>query len=91
MISEKKLNKIVKALGETAKELETLGEVALKEKIAHAASSIKQAEEELEANPSYQEIKENLKALTEGMKEVRKRQSAIIHYCLHILEGAGRE
>lgn len=87
MINDKKLEKIVKALGpDTVQELNALYQDKLPGVIVAAESSIKQATEELEANPKYQEIKESLKALSQGLREVKKRQNAIIQYALHRLE-----
>lgn len=86
MISSNKLLKIEKSLGkETISELGTLSEVDLKNKVVQAASAIKEAQEELEANPAYQELKENLKALSSGLREVKARQNSVIAYSLHLL------
>lgn len=87
MLSDKKLMKIVKILGEDrVEQIAVLEENALRLHITNNAGAIKQAVEELEANPKYQEIKENLKALSEGMKEVKKHSNAVIQYALHLLE-----
>lgn len=92
MISSKKLEKIEKALGrEFLSDLSALSEVALKNRIAESAGSIKHAQEELEANLKYQELKEGVKAISEGLKEVRKRQNNVITYCLNLLEERGAE
>lgn len=90
MISDKKLAKIEKALGkETVDSLGAGQPDELKITIVKAEQAMKEAKEELEANTKYQEIKEGLKALSEGMKEVNKRQRAVIEYCLHLLEEKG--
>lgn len=90
MMSDKKLEKLQKALGkETVEELQALSIPDLKQRVVDANSAMKQVEEELEANPKYQELKENLKALREGKKEVNKRQRAIIKYSLHELDVRG--
>jgi hypothetical protein len=87
MISPKKLEQIEKLLGkEFALELQGLAPEAIKEKVVQAEQAMKEASEELEANPKYQELKESLKALSEGKKEVNKRQKAIIAYALHLLD-----
>ena len=81
-----KLEKALKAVGEdTAKELEAMSPEQLKERIVNAESAMKQVADELEANPKYQEIKENKKALELGKKEVNARQKAIIALALHHL------
>lgn len=85
-MNDKKLEKIEKILGrDTVEEMNSLDHVAVKEKIVSANSAIKQAIDELEANPEYQHIKEQLKAVSEGMKEVKKRQNAVIQYGLYLL------
>lgn len=90
MLSEKKLKKIDKELGETIKELDALNLDALDQRIVGANQSIKQVTDELEANPKFQELKQNLKDISEGLKEVKKRQNAIIQYSLHRIEEKGK-
>lgn len=88
MMSDKKLEKIEKLLGEDKIGfLNNASNEDLKASITNAAQSIKATQEELEANPVYQDLKENLKAASEGLREVKKRQNAIIQYSLHVLEG----
>lgn len=90
MISDKKLQKIEKILGEDSLVLlEGMSSELLKNQIVTAEKAIKDTLSELEANPKYHEIKESLKALTEGLKEVKKRQNATIQYILHLLEEKG--
>ena len=86
MLSEKKLKRIEKELGEFTKELETKSVEELKQIIAASCANIKDAVDELEANPKFQELKESLKAISEGLREVKKRQNAIIQYSLHLIE-----
>lgn len=91
MLSEKKQEKLERILGvETIKELEAMLPSDLDTRISKAEGAIKQAKDELEANPNYREAKDNLKALSEGMKEVRKRQRAVVEYSLHLIEEAGK-
>lgn len=86
MISSNKLLKIEKSLGkETIAELEALSGADLKTAIVQAVGCIKITQEELEANPAYQELKENLKALSSGLREVKARQNSVIAYSLHLL------
>lgn len=90
MLSDKKLAQVEKILGpETIIELQGTAKEALKDRLVGAESSIKQATQELEANPQYQETKENLKALSQGLRDVKKRQNAIIQYSLSLLEDQG--
>jgi uncharacterized small protein (DUF1192 family) len=90
MLSSKKHERIEKALGtEVLVDLEALSLEDLKSRIAQADGSIKSTQDELEANPKYEELKESLKALSEGLREVRKRQNAVVTYCLHLIEEKG--
>lgn len=90
MLTDKKLERIEKILGkETVEEMKIRVFDELKNSIMYACEAVKQAEDELEANPKYQEIKESMKALREGLTEVKKRQNAIVQYSLHLLEEKG--
>lgn len=81
MLNDKKHEKIVKILGaEKIAELESLVMEELKTHLVNAECAISEAEKELEANPKFQELKESLKVLSSGMREVRKRQRAIISF-----------
>jgi hypothetical protein len=92
MLTDKLLTKIEKILGkETMAELEALDSNMLKDHIVAAEHSIMEAQRELEANSKYQELKESLKALSEGFKEVKKRQNAMIRYNLSLLEDKGEK
>lgn len=92
MLSDKKLARIEKTLGQDSIALLSALDVShLKDTIANAEGSIKQAQDELEANTVYQELKEHLKALSGGLSEVKKRQQAIIQYSLHMLEEKGKQ
>jgi hypothetical protein len=90
MLSDKKLSKIEKILGK-----DVIVELSSNPQAAHgyvvqAEQAIKQAKDELDANPKYQELKDSLKALSEGMREVKKFQGAKIQYILHLLEERGK-
>ena len=63
---------------DTVKELEAASSDDLKQRIVSASQAIEQAERELEENEQYQELKEQLKAVTAGLKELKKRQNSII-------------
>lgn len=90
-MTDKKLEKIEKVLGKDSVDLLATSSVEdLKNIIVNANQAIKQAQEELEANPAYQELKENLKALSAGLKDVKKRQNALIQYSLHLTEQQGK-
>lgn len=86
-MNAKKLEKVVKILGQdTVTNLETTSVEGLKAQIVASEQAMETVQNELEANPQYQELKESLKALCEGKKEVNKRQKAIISFCLHLLD-----
>lgn len=89
-MTDKRLAKLEKILGLQIDELQGLDDAALKNAIVTAETAMKQARDELEANPKYQELKENLKALSAGLKDVKKHQNAVIEFSLHILEGRGK-
>lgn len=91
MTSGKKLDKICNTLGlEVVNDLNALDFKALEALIVVGTQAIKDAEEELEVNAQYQALKETLKALSLGMKEVKKFQNAKIQYCLYQLEEKGK-
>lgn len=90
MLSEKKLDKLHKALGQsTIDELNAQPAEILKNTIVASEYAMKAAKDELESNPRYEAIKEQLADLSAGMKEVNKRQRAIIQYALHCLDEKG--
>ena len=92
MLTEKKLAKIEKALGkEGMADIESQAVDVLKNTVVAAEHAIMEAQRELEANPAYVELKESLKALSEGLRDVKKRQRAIIEYALSILEEKGQQ
>lgn len=87
MLNNKKLEKILKIVGPemiNSIDASTIG--AVKEKIVTLELQIKAAQEELEESSSYQRLKEDMKAISAGMKEVKAKYSAIVQYCLHVLE-----
>lgn len=87
MLSDKKIAKIQKVLGtELLADLEKLQVDVLKDTLVSAEHSIMEATRELEANPKYEDIKESLKALSSGLREVKQRQNAVIAYILSLLE-----
>lgn len=87
-LTDKQREKLEKALGiETIKELEAESPEQLKNRIVNASQAMEQAKSERDALPAYKEAKENVKALSEGLREVNKRQKAIIKFALAQLEG----
>lgn len=86
-----KLEKALKNLDpETVKEIESLDVDGLKQRVVQGSQAMDQAENELEANPDYQELKESLKAVTAGLKELKKRQNSVICLALHVLQSKGQ-
>lgn len=91
MLTDKKLARIEKTLGkEIMEELSARGPEGLEASIAASAGAIKESEDALEANPKFLELKESLKACSEGLREVKKFQNAKIQYSLHLLEEKGK-
>lgn len=85
------IDKVIKALGsDTVEEMNTMFEDDLKKTVVEANTAMKTVEEELKKNAEYQGLKEDLKALTAGKREVDKRQKARIAYSLHRLEEMGK-
>ncbi len=85
--------KIAKAIGPDAedmlRELEAADTEELNKRIAQASEAIASTKKELGENPQYVEAKENVKALSEGFREVKKRQNAIIKVCLNLRRDRG--
>lgn len=89
-LSDKKRDQIESLLGkETVEELQTMQPEQLKHRLTQAQQAIKQAQEELEANAKYQEAKEDIRHLSGGLKDVKKRQNAISTLVLELLEERG--
>lgn len=81
-----KLDKVLKTLGpDTVKELEALSHDQLRDRIVQAETAMEQVADELEANATYQSIKESKSAAEQGKKDVDKRQKAIIKFALSVL------
>jgi hypothetical protein len=85
------IDKIKGALGvATIEEMDVMNEQELKTVVVEANTSMKQVDKELKENAQYQEAKENVKAMSQGKKEVDKRQKARIAYSLTRLEELGK-
>lgn len=85
------LEKVAKQLGKnTVEEMDAMAEEALKKVIIEASSSMKQVKEELEANQNYQSAKADLANLSQGKKDVDRRQKARVNYALVRLEELGK-
>lgn len=89
---DKKLEKLKKKLGKaTIEEMDAMDHVALKKVIVEANTSMKVCAEELEANPKYQQVKQDKSYLESGKREVNARQQARIAYSLYTLEQRGEQ
>ena len=82
-----KINKVLDS--ETLEELNALTHEEVKARLVQAEQAIKEAHDELEANPRYNDLKAGLKAVREGYTGVKTRQSAIIAFALLRLEEDG--
>lgn len=87
------MQKLAKAIGsdgeDILKELEASDVEALNKRIAQANHAISDTKAELDQNAEYVQSKENVKLLSSGLKEVRKRQNAIIKVCLQLRKDRG--
>ncbi len=86
----KRVTKAMDLLGnDTLKELEALSKEGLDKRIVDAEKAMREAADELEKNPEYENLRESLKALTAGKRELDKRQKAVILVALHLMEMKG--
>jgi hypothetical protein len=81
-----KIDKIRKALPAVVlEEMDKLGETDLQKSIAQSEEAIAQATRERDANTKYNDAKQAVSDLSEGLKGVKKYQTAKIHYALQRL------
>lgn len=87
------MQKLAKAIGsdgeDMVRDLEASDVEALNQRIAQANHAISDTKSQLEANDEYVRAKETTKLLSSGLKEVKKRQSAIIKVCLQLRKDKG--
>jgi hypothetical protein len=69
--------------------LEAADSAELKNRVTQASQAIHDAQEELNENGAYLKAKEDCKVLSQGLKEVRKRQNGIIKVCLQLRKDRG--
>jgi len=85
-MSDKLYEKITKTLGEQlVNETRTLSADQLESVIVTATQEIEETKAELEDNPKYQLIKEDLKVLRSGLSEVKKINNARIQLAVLLL------
>lgn len=90
-MNEQTMNKLVKLLGnDTINLLNSMNAEELETVIVLAATEIETAKDELNANPKYNEIKENKAALEAGLKDLRKYNNARIKVAIALLQERGR-
>lgn len=88
---EKLLDKAAKVLGaEQTNEIRALGEEQLRNIIVASTREISEAKAELEANPKYQELIENKKALSSGYSDLRKLLTVKIQLAVNTLNEKGK-
>jgi anti-sigma28 factor (negative regulator of flagellin synthesis) len=86
----KNLDKVLKAIGEETKvEMDAMEETSLRNVIVQAQSAMSEVQSQLDNNVEYQRISELKNDMTQGKKEVDKRQKAKIAYALMRLNEVG--
>lgn len=83
---DKWLKKLPTGYTDTA---ETMSTDELKVEILKAESGMSDSEAQMEADPKLQTLKDDLKALAGGYKDVIYTDKAKIKYCLHLMRLRG--
>lgn len=87
-----KLETARKTLGkQDIEDLDKMSQDDLKKRIVQANEAMREAHDELEANEAYQKAKADASALSQGKRDVNKRQNAFIAYSLHRLTEGGSD
>ncbi len=90
-VNEKQVEKAKKLLdAETVNELGAMSQSELEQVIVQAQQAMSQATSERDNNPHYQSAKLAIKDLSQGLREVNKRQNSKIVMALHLLEEKGQ-
>jgi outer membrane receptor for ferrienterochelin and colicin len=85
------LSKDEKLLGvDTCREMESMATSQLEDVIVQANASIKQAKDELEKNPNYQDVKSKMRDLTGAFNDLKRRQNGKIAFALKLRESRGK-
>ena len=88
---EKLLEKAIKVLGvEQANEIRSLSEEQLRNLIVNSTREISEAKAELEANPKYQEVVEQKKALSGGYSDLKKLLTVKVQLAINSLQEKGK-
>lgn len=87
------LQKIAKKIGDDGedvlRELEAADTEELNKRIAQSSQAIHDTVAELNKNTEYAAAKNDVKLLSSGLREVKKRQNAIIKICLQLRSDRG--
>jgi uncharacterized small protein (DUF1192 family) len=85
--------KMAKKIGtdgeDVLRELEAMDVVGLNKRIAQANQAIAETKAELDANEKYTEVKNQVKAMSSGFREVKGRQNAIIAVSVKLRQEKG--
>lgn len=88
-LSDKKLEKLHKTLGNYTAVLDTMSPDDLKKRILGAETEMKNAIDEMEANKEFVAADEVVKTFKSGLAPINKNEKAVISYALHLLEEKG--
>jgi len=87
------MQKLAKKIGpdgeDVLRELEAADTEELNKRVAQASQAISDTKEELNKNAEYVQVKEDIKLLSSGFREVKQRQNAIIKVCLQLRKDRG--
>lgn len=87
------LQKIAKKIGpdgeQVIQELEAMDVEGLNKRVAQANQSISDTKAELDKNEDYTSAKADVKLLSSGFREVKKRQNAIIEVAIQLRKDKG--
>lgn len=72
-----------------ADEIDNMKEDELREKIVKTEALIVDTDKEVEEDPKIKVLKEDLKAIMQGHREVKTGAQAIIKYCVYTLRKQG--
>lgn len=87
------LQKLAKKIGpdgeDVVRELEAMTVENLNKRVAQANQAISDTKAELDKNPDYVSAKEDVKLLSSGFREVKKRQNTIIAVAIQFRKDKG--
>jgi hypothetical protein len=87
------MEKLAKKIGpdgeDVVRELEAMTIEDLNKRVAQANQAISDTKSELDKNTDYVQAKEDVKLLSSGFREVKKRQNAIITVAIQLRKDKG--